>query len=220
MNAYTGIALGDDKNLFANGLVTRWYRPPELLFGSKELSSAIDIWSLGCIVTELVNRKPFLPGQNDMHQIQLIAGLLGRPKFEVLLKYGVNGHGHQDYLVDLLESMPRKPALPLRHLVPFSIDARLVHLISRCLCYDFDERGCISDLMRVLESPTSLPSPPVSPSRGLYINTALAVPVTSDRKRTSITLDPQQQLPSPAYMSYWDSASDFSPALSPAELEG
>ena len=44
-------------------VVTRWYRPPELLLSAKRpYSEAIDMWSIGCIVAEMILRKPLFPG--------------------------------------------------------------------------------------------------------------------------------------------------------------
>lgn len=58
---------------------TRWYRAPEVLCSWTNYSCAIDIWSIGCIFAEMLNRKPLLPGHNTQHQLQLIIQLLGTP---------------------------------------------------------------------------------------------------------------------------------------------
>lgn len=62
------------------GLVTLWYRPPELLLGSKEQTTAIDMWAVGCILGELLIHRPLLPGKSEINQIDLIVELLGTPK--------------------------------------------------------------------------------------------------------------------------------------------
>lgn len=61
------------------GLVTLWYRPPELLLGSKNQTTAIDMWAVGCILGELLIHKPLLPGKTEIAQIDLIIELLGTP---------------------------------------------------------------------------------------------------------------------------------------------
>jgi len=53
-------------------VATRWYRPPELLLETKDYGPAVDVWSAGCIVAELLRRKPFLPGTETKHQLELI----------------------------------------------------------------------------------------------------------------------------------------------------
>uniref|UniRef100_A0A914HXZ0 cyclin-dependent kinase n=1 Tax=Globodera rostochiensis TaxID=31243 RepID=A0A914HXZ0_GLORO len=60
-------------------VVTLWYRSPELLFGSKFQSPAIDMWACGCILGELLLHKPLLPGKDEIDQIRLIISLVGTP---------------------------------------------------------------------------------------------------------------------------------------------
>lgn len=60
-------------------LVTLWYRPPELLLGAKNHTTAIDMWAVGCILGELLIHKPLLPGKTEIQQIDLIIELLGTP---------------------------------------------------------------------------------------------------------------------------------------------
>ena len=43
-------------------VVTRWYRAPEVILETKQYSTAIDVWSLGCILAELILRKPLMAG--------------------------------------------------------------------------------------------------------------------------------------------------------------
>uniref|UniRef100_A0A1J3E3L2 cyclin-dependent kinase n=1 Tax=Noccaea caerulescens TaxID=107243 RepID=A0A1J3E3L2_NOCCA len=62
-------------------VVTQWYRSPELLLGTKEYSTAVDMWSIGCIMAELLSLKPLFRGksQNDIDQLQQIFAVLGTP---------------------------------------------------------------------------------------------------------------------------------------------
>ena len=52
-------------------VVTRWYRAPELLLGSPEYGEPVDVWSAGCILAEILGRKPLFRGSNYMHQLQV-----------------------------------------------------------------------------------------------------------------------------------------------------
>ena len=65
------------------------YRAPELC-GSffAKYSTAIDIWSIGCIFAEILLGKPLFPGRNVVHQLELITDLLGTPSAEVVAKAG------------------------------------------------------------------------------------------------------------------------------------
>lgn len=66
------------ENLTSN-VVTRWYRAPELLFGSKHYTKAIDIWSIGTIFAEMMLRIPYLPGSDDNNQLIVTIQALGTP---------------------------------------------------------------------------------------------------------------------------------------------
>jgi serine/threonine protein kinase len=65
-----------------NNISTIWYRSPELLLTWKEYTKAMDMWAVGCILAELLKRRPLLAGKNYLHQISLIFKLLGTPTDE------------------------------------------------------------------------------------------------------------------------------------------
>ena len=63
-----------DANI-ANGcltdyVATRWYRAPEILLGKKNYTKGVDMWSLGCILAEMIAGKPLFPGKNTMDQVR------------------------------------------------------------------------------------------------------------------------------------------------------
>lgn len=60
-------------------VVTRWYRPPELLCQVKSYDQAVDIWSMGCILAELLGRRVLFPGRHYAHQLQIIIEHIGSP---------------------------------------------------------------------------------------------------------------------------------------------
>ncbi|KAF9202263.1 NADPH-dependent diflavin oxidoreductase 1 [Haplosporangium sp. Z 27] len=60
-------------------VVTLWYRAPELLFGDSNYTTAVDMWSAGCIFGELLQHAPLLPGKVEKQQVDLIIELLGTP---------------------------------------------------------------------------------------------------------------------------------------------
>jgi mitogen-activated protein kinase 6 len=66
-------------------VVTRWYRPPELMLCADGMyTAAVDVWSVGCIFAELLGRGPLFPGKNFMHQLTLIFEVIGTPLEEEL----------------------------------------------------------------------------------------------------------------------------------------
>jgi len=50
----------------------RWYKAPEILFGNKKYTEAVDMWSVGCILAELLDGCPIFPGSTDFDQIARI----------------------------------------------------------------------------------------------------------------------------------------------------
>jgi serine/threonine protein kinase len=60
-------------------VVTRWYRAPELLLSCDHYTAAIDVWSVGCILAELLGRRPLFPGKDYVDQLKLIIKTLGPP---------------------------------------------------------------------------------------------------------------------------------------------
>lgn len=60
-------------------VVTRWYRAPELMLSVRNYNAAIDVWSVGCILAEMLDRKPLCAGKHYIQQLKLISALLGKP---------------------------------------------------------------------------------------------------------------------------------------------
>lgn len=63
-------------------VVTLWYRAPELLLGAETYSTAVDMWSVGCIFAEILLMKPLFPGRGEIDQMDQIFKLLGSPTEE------------------------------------------------------------------------------------------------------------------------------------------
>ncbi|KAJ4376449.1 hypothetical protein N0V83_001733 [Neocucurbitaria cava] len=63
-------------------VVTLWYRAPELLLGADTYGREVDMWSIGCVMGELLSKAPLLPGKNEVDQLSLIFSLCGLPSSE------------------------------------------------------------------------------------------------------------------------------------------
>ncbi|KAH1130119.1 hypothetical protein J1N35_001497 [Gossypium stocksii] len=80
LNANCDLKIGDfglarttsETDFMTEYVVTRWYRAPELLLNCSEYTAAIDIWSVGCILGEMMTRQPLFPGRDYVHQLRLI----------------------------------------------------------------------------------------------------------------------------------------------------
>lgn len=107
-------------------VVTRWYRPPELLYGARAYSAGVDIWAAGCIFAELMLRTPYLVGESDFDQLNTIFRALGTPTEQ-------EWPGHKR-LADYLE-FPRQPKQPLELLFSAAGDDA-IRFLEKCLTYD------------------------------------------------------------------------------------
>lgn len=63
-------------------ICSRYYRAPELIFGSTDYSTAIDVWSQGCVGAELLLGQPLFPGDSGVDQLVEIIKVLGTPTRE------------------------------------------------------------------------------------------------------------------------------------------
>jgi cyclin-dependent kinase len=72
-------AFGIPVRSYTHEVVTLWYRAPDVLMGSRNYSTPVDIWSIGCIFAEIVNGRPIFPGNTDTDQLQKIFKVLGTP---------------------------------------------------------------------------------------------------------------------------------------------
>lgn len=72
-------AFGIPVNTFSNEVVTLWYRPPDVLLGSRSYNTSIDIWSAGCIIAEMYSGQPLFPGNSNDDQLLRIFQGLGTP---------------------------------------------------------------------------------------------------------------------------------------------
>ncbi|KAJ9142747.1 Serine/threonine-protein kinase bur1 [Pleurostoma richardsiae] len=75
---------GDGRRDYTSLVVTRWYRPPELLLHLKRYTTAIDMWGVGCVFGEMLVGKPILAGESDGHQLEIIFDLCGTPTDETM----------------------------------------------------------------------------------------------------------------------------------------
>lgn len=72
-------AFGVPLRTYTHEVVTLWYRAPEILLGSRQYSTGVDMWSVGCIFAEMCTRKPLFPGDSEIDEIFKIFRILGTP---------------------------------------------------------------------------------------------------------------------------------------------
>jgi serine/threonine protein kinase len=71
-------------------ICSRYYRAPELIFGNPFYSTKIDVWSIGCVVAEMMLGKPLFPGSDSTNQIIEIVKIIGVPTREECVKMNPN----------------------------------------------------------------------------------------------------------------------------------
>ena len=64
---------------YTHEVVTLWYRAPEILLGQRHYACPVDVWSVGGIFAEMVNRRPLWPGDSEIDELYKIFRTLGTP---------------------------------------------------------------------------------------------------------------------------------------------
>ncbi|KNE56210.1 CMGC/CDK protein kinase [Allomyces macrogynus ATCC 38327] len=109
-------------------VVTRWYRPPELLLGAFRYDSAIDLWGAGCILGEMIKRKALFQGNSDTEQLTTIFSVCGSPN-------DVDWPEWRDYMTkpETVREFPQYPRQLKETLRPFAPDDLMLDLINQLL---------------------------------------------------------------------------------------
>lgn len=137
----------DDLVFWTDYVATRWYRAPELILGQlTQYSTAIDMWSVGCIFAEMLNRgKPLFPGRNAHDQLTLILNVTGKPSQSVINRIG------DRRLAEYLDTLPNVQPIDLSNVFSnggiVSSDDSAINLLKRLLAFDPEERITASDAL-------------------------------------------------------------------------
>ncbi|XP_045434681.1 mitogen-activated protein kinase 11 isoform X4 [Pipistrellus kuhlii] len=114
-------------------VATRWYRAPEIMLNWMHYNQTVDIWSVGCIMAELLQGKALFPGSDYIDQLKRIMEVVGTPSPEVLAKIS------SEHARTYIQSLPPMPGKDLRSIFrganPLAVD-----LLGRMLVLDSDQR--------------------------------------------------------------------------------
>lgn len=122
-------------------VVTRWYRAPELLLSCYNYGTSIDVWSVGCILAEILGRKPIFPGTSSLDQLKLIVSVLGSP------------HEYDLEFIDtprermFIESFPYTRGVHFSNLFP-EADPLAIDLLQKMLVFDPTKRITVSKALQ------------------------------------------------------------------------
>ncbi|KAL6876312.1 hypothetical protein ACP4OV_012884 [Aristida adscensionis] len=142
-----------ESGAFTSGVGTRWFRAPELLYGSTNYGLEVDLWSLGCILAELLNLEPVFPGISDIDQISRIISVLGNITEETFPGCSNLPDYNKIFFNKVEKPMGLESCLPNR-------SASEVRIIKQLLCFDPAKRANAADLLNdpyFVEDP--LPAP-------------------------------------------------------------
>lgn len=151
-----GLARVEESNRSRNmtlEVVTQYYRAPELLMGAKHYTSAIDIWSVGCIFAELLGRRILFQARNPVQQLDLIIDLLGTPNNDDMR------HACQGAKQHIRKSPYKQPALAALYILSSQATHEAVHLLCQMLVFNPDKR---------IDSTTALKHPYLEEGRMRY----------------------------------------------------
>ncbi|KAG5187265.1 kinase-like domain-containing protein [Tribonema minus] len=122
-------------------VVTRWYRPPELMLCPDGLYTyAVDLWSVGCIFAELLGRAPLFPGTNFVDQLTLIFDVVGSPSQHEV------AHIRNNQARRFLDSMAGKDKQPYAALFPQASE-QAIDLLEHLLVFDPPKRLSVADAL-------------------------------------------------------------------------
>lgn len=110
-------------------VATRWYRAPEVMLTFKEYTRAIDIWSVGCVLAEMLSGKPLFPGRDYHHQLSLILEILGTPSLDDF--YAINSARSREYI----RALPFRKRKNFSQLFP-NANPLAVDLLEKCLTFN------------------------------------------------------------------------------------
>jgi len=114
-------------------VATRWYRAPEILLGSTDYTKGVDMWSIGCILGELLGGKPMFPGTSTMNQLDRIIEVTGRPTKEDI--EAINS----PFAATMLESLPEVQPRDLSSMFP-NTDENALDLLAKLLHFNPEKR--------------------------------------------------------------------------------
>ena len=123
---------------YTNQVFARWYRAPELFFGSTCYGPGVDVWAAGCVFAELLTRRPWFAAESDVEVLTKVFMALGTPADEEWA-----GLRHMPGFVEFQAT----PAPPLRSLFPAAGDDAL-DLLARLAALDPRRRISAADALR------------------------------------------------------------------------
>ncbi|KFO85423.1 Mitogen-activated protein kinase 15, partial [Buceros rhinoceros silvestris] len=115
-------------------VATRWYRAPEILLSSRSYTKGVDMWSIGCILGELLLGKPLFPGTSTVNQIEQILRVIPAPSPEDILAL------QSDYRASVIHHMSSRQRVTFEEILPASTPLPALDLLKKLLVFNPDKR--------------------------------------------------------------------------------
>uniref|UniRef100_A0A6I8RZ13 mitogen-activated protein kinase n=1 Tax=Xenopus tropicalis TaxID=8364 RepID=A0A6I8RZ13_XENTR len=127
-----GLARHTDEEM-TGYVATRWYRAPEIMLNWMHYNQTVDIWSVGCIMAELLTGRTLFPGTDHINQLQQIMRLTGTPPSYLINR--MPSHEARNYI----QSLPYMPKMNFED-VFLGANPQAVDLLEKMLVLDTDKR--------------------------------------------------------------------------------
>merc|ERR1711937_226666 len=132
----------DDPNL-TDYVVTRWYRAPEVVLLASEYTKSVDVWSVGCILCELIGRKPIFTGKDHLDQIKKILQVVGSPS-EADLEWLPAKCPARNFI----KKVPDAPKVPWESIYP-KYSAAGIEALEKMLTFDPTKRIDVQEAIKL-----------------------------------------------------------------------
>ena len=121
-------------------IATRWYRAPEVMLSWTEYDDKVDVWGVGCVMAEMLTRRPLFPGVDHVNLLGLMLELLGTP--------------NEEYLNQITSESARNfiRTLPVHMRKPFQVyfngaNPEAIDLLEKILIFDPNKRISVEDAL-------------------------------------------------------------------------
>ncbi|KXN71013.1 kinase-like protein, partial [Conidiobolus coronatus NRRL 28638] len=117
-------------------MVTHWYRSPEICLGSTEYAPATDMWSIGCVITEMLRGFPLFLVNNHRDFFMRLCHIFGKPDEETLEYFGSIQRSVQNTSLDINLDVDWNQSKAHFDEKFQSLNGPLVALVKDLLCLD------------------------------------------------------------------------------------
>jgi len=132
--------MGNDVQIYTEYVATRWYRAPEVMLNSRSYSISMDMWSVGCILAEMIQNRPLFPGRHYLDQLNLILEVVGSPTLDQI--NWISNDRARSYV----EALPRQAGRDFQEVFP-QASPDCLDLLQKLLDFNPHTRITVNDAL-------------------------------------------------------------------------